>query len=188
MEQFQQTKDALKRLSKVKGKLIGVIKNKNNPFTKSRYADINAFLDGIEPLLEESGFMLLQPIIDGKITTEILDLETGIIVAKSELVLPEINDPQKVGSAITYYRRYTLQSLLAVKALDDDGNMGREKKTYKANKQTSKGKSSMTEEQFKKLKIPENQKLIPEFLSKLEVRDDWDKELTEIYKKYEGRN
>jgi len=32
------------------------------------------------------------------------------------------NDPQKHGSEITYYRRYTLQSLLAMQADDDDGN------------------------------------------------------------------
>jgi hypothetical protein len=33
-----------------------------------------------------------------------------------------LNDPQKMGSMITYYRRYTLQSLLGLQAEDDDGN------------------------------------------------------------------
>jgi hypothetical protein len=41
----------------------------------------------------------------------------------SEMQLPSIQDPQKIGSAITYYRRYTLQSLLSLKAEDDDGNL-----------------------------------------------------------------
>jgi hypothetical protein len=36
--------------------------------------------------------------------------------------LPNIQDPQKIGSAITYYRRYSLQSLLALQTDDDDGN------------------------------------------------------------------
>jgi hypothetical protein len=36
--------------------------------------------------------------------------------------LPEIQDPQKIGSAVTYYRRYTLQSLLSLQAEDDDAN------------------------------------------------------------------
>ena len=40
----------------------------------------------------------------------------------SEIDLPNIQDPQKLGSAITYYRRYTLQSLLGLQAEDDDGN------------------------------------------------------------------
>ena len=40
----------------------------------------------------------------------------------TDINLPEISDPQKLGSAITYFRRYTLQSLLALQAEDDDGN------------------------------------------------------------------
>ena len=36
--------------------------------------------------------------------------------------LPNLQDPQKLGSAITYFRRYTLQSLLGLQAEDDDGN------------------------------------------------------------------
>jgi hypothetical protein len=37
------------------------------------------------------------------------------------MLLPNLQDPQ-LGSAITYYRRYTLQSLLGLQAEDDDGN------------------------------------------------------------------
>jgi hypothetical protein len=33
-----------------------------------------------------------------------------------------MDDPQKLGSAVTYYRRYTLQSLLGLQAEDDDAN------------------------------------------------------------------
>ena len=37
--------------------------------------------------------------------------------------IPEnITDPQKLGSCITYFRRYTLKSLLAIAETDDDGN------------------------------------------------------------------
>ncbi len=36
--------------------------------------------------------------------------------------MPDISEPQKVGSAITYYSRYTLQSLLGLQAEDDDAN------------------------------------------------------------------
>ena len=41
----------------------------------------------------------------------------------SALKLPDLNDPQKLGSAITYYRRYTLASLLGLQAVDDDANL-----------------------------------------------------------------
>ena len=36
--------------------------------------------------------------------------------------LPEIQDPQRIGSACTYYRRYTLTGLLCLQAVDDDAN------------------------------------------------------------------
>ena len=41
---------------------------------------------------------------------------------ESQCPLPEVTDAQKAGSAITYFRRYALQSLLALEAEDDDGN------------------------------------------------------------------
>ena len=41
---------------------------------------------------------------------------------ESSIQLTQFNDPQKLGSAITYYRRYTLQSLLGLQAEDDDAN------------------------------------------------------------------
>ena len=40
----------------------------------------------------------------------------------SSIPLGDISDPQKLGGAITYYRAYTLQSLLGLQAEDDDGN------------------------------------------------------------------
>ena len=41
--------------------------------------------------------------------------------------MPQQNDPQKLGSAITYYRRYTLASLLALQAEDDDAQSAKPK-------------------------------------------------------------
>ena len=62
----------------------------------------------------------------------ILDLEGGFV--ESSLELPANLDAQKIGSAITYYRRYTLQSLLGLQAEDDDGNGAISKKTTSSNK------------------------------------------------------
>ena len=46
------------------------------------------------------------------------------IVASSFLTIPQsLTDPQKIGSCITYFRRYTLKSLLAISEVDDDGNL-----------------------------------------------------------------
>ena len=102
---------------------IGAIsKDANNPFYKSKYFDINSLLKQLQPLLKKHKLLLLQPIEEDMVYSKILCIEgTGGVI--SGLKLPELNDPQKLGSAITYYRRYTLQSLLALQAEDDDGNV-----------------------------------------------------------------
>ena len=113
------------KLAKVKAELNPIKKTETNPFLKSKYFDINSLLFQIEPILQKHGLLLAQPIQQGKVTTYLIDPETGDDLG-SEIELPNIQDPQKLGSAITYYRRYTLQSLLALQALDDDGEIVRE--------------------------------------------------------------
>ena len=113
------------KLAKVKAVLNPIRKTETNPFLKSKYFDINSLLEQVEPILQEHGLILAQPIKQGKVTTYLIDPETGDDLG-SEIELPNIQDPQKLGSAITYYRRYTLQSLLALQALDDDGEIVRE--------------------------------------------------------------
>jgi hypothetical protein len=48
--------------------------------------------------------------------------DNGQVLVTSFMALPDLTDPQKLGSCITYYRRYSLVSLLALEAEDDDGN------------------------------------------------------------------
>ncbi len=110
-----------KKLFEAKKEIGAITKDAKNPFFKSNYFDINSLLREIEPILEKNDLVLLQPINNGCVTTRIYEVETNTFV-KSEIALPNIQDPQKLGSAITYYRRYTLQSLLGLQAEDDDGN------------------------------------------------------------------
>jgi len=114
-------KELLTALSKVKKEVGTLSKTETNPFFKSKYFDINSLIQQVEPLLEKNGLILLQPILNGVVTSEIYHVETAQKVS-SEINLGNITDPQKLGSAITYYRRYTLQSLLGLQAEDDDGN------------------------------------------------------------------
>jgi hypothetical protein len=78
-------------------------------------------LEAVEPLLHKNGLVLLQPVRDNKVWSEIFDIETGEVL-QSYMELPNIIDPQKLIAATTYYRRGTLQCLLALQAVDDDGN------------------------------------------------------------------
>ena len=114
-------KELLKALANVKKEVGKLSKTETNPFFKSKYFDINSLIQQIEPLLEKNNLLLLQPIENNKVKSVIYEVESGTSVS-SEIELPNLTDPQKLGSAITYYRRYTLQSLLGLQAEDDDGN------------------------------------------------------------------
>lgn len=104
---------------------IGVLsKDQTNPFFKSKYLDINGLLAQLLPLLEKHELVVIQPleIKDGKNTLVTRVIDGKDLIAISEILLPDLQDPQKMGSAITYYRRYALQSLFLLQAQDDDGN------------------------------------------------------------------
>ena len=98
-----------------------VVKNATNPHLKRNYADINSIIDTVEPILLDCGLLLMQPIIDDKVYTIIIDIETGDKI-ESYLTLPAITDVQRLGGACTYFRRYTLVNLLSLQAVDDDGH------------------------------------------------------------------
>ncbi len=109
------------KLAEVKREVGKVSKNSINPHFKKTYADLNALIDAVEPILLEKGLLMLQPIQNGNVTTVIIDCESSESI-ESSIALPALQDPQKLGSAITYFRRYTLQSLLGLMAEDDDAN------------------------------------------------------------------
>jgi hypothetical protein len=108
------------KIIEAKREIGKVAKNAKNPHFKNTYADLNALIEAVEPILLEKGLTLLQPIIENKVFSKIIDAESGECV-ESYIDLPLSVTPQAMGSAITYYRRYTLQSLLSLQAVDDDG-------------------------------------------------------------------
>jgi len=117
-----ETKNIYTKLFEAKKEIGKISKDSTNPFFKSKYFDINGLLEHVEPILEKHKLLLLQPILEGKVITRIFDIEEGSYLS-SEMELTNITDPQKRGSEITYYRRYTLTSLLGLQAEDDDANL-----------------------------------------------------------------
>lgn len=109
------------KLNEVKKEIGAISKDSTNPFFKSKYFDINSLLKHVEPLLQKNGLLLLQPIYKGYVVSEIIEIKSGEKI-QSALQLPEIDDPQKIGSCVSYYRRYTLQSLIGLQSEDDDAN------------------------------------------------------------------
>ena len=112
-------------LFNLKAELKAVAKTSKNPFFKSNYADLNAHLDVIEPLLHKHSLILTQQTkTNGQFNVQETCLTHRLSgeVLVSSLALPTTDDMQKLGGAITYARRYTLSAALGMKAEDDDGN------------------------------------------------------------------
>jgi hypothetical protein len=118
-----------------------IAKSKTNPHYKSKYACLDSILDAISDALAASGLLLIQP----------TEIENGIPVLKTILIhaptgdrfesilpLPVLTDPQKLGSALTYYRRYGICNLLAISPDedDDDGSKCSTSKTESQSKQS----------------------------------------------------
>lgn len=123
---MENTKTIYQNLFEAKKHIGKISKDSKNPFFKSKYFDINGLLNAVEPVLSENGLLLLQPIEDGKVITKIVNVADGVTI-QSEMLLPNLTDAQKLGSAITYFRRYTAQSLLGLQAEDDDANLASRK-------------------------------------------------------------
>ena len=117
-----QGKHINEKLFNLQQEIGGISKLESNPFYNSKYFDINSLIKQLNPLLLKHKLLLLQPIEDNKVVTKIICVESNSDVS-SFLTIPAVSDPQKLGGAITYLRRYTLASLLGLQAEDDDANL-----------------------------------------------------------------
>jgi hypothetical protein len=105
-----------------------VIRNATNPAFKSRYADLGSVIETVSEALNDAGLVFLQPMGVGErgeplIRTIIAHAESGeSIEGVAPLVCKDPTNPQAVGGAVTYMRRYGLLSLLGLAPEDDDGN------------------------------------------------------------------
>jgi hypothetical protein len=115
-----ETKNIYQKLHEAKLEIGKVAKNAKNPHFKNTYADLNALIEAVEPILLEKGLVLLQPIKEGKVFTVITDITNSYSIESYIDLTPGLT-AQALGSQITYFRRYTLSSLLTLQAIDDDG-------------------------------------------------------------------
>lgn len=127
-------------LSKAQGKIKGAIKDSKNPFFKSTYADLSSVWDACREALNENGLAVIQT-TDLISATEmvletILTHSSGQWIEGKYRLKPVKDDPQSMGSAVSYARRYALAAIVGVYQTDEDGNMA-SGKSYKAMDQDS---------------------------------------------------
>lgn len=113
-------------LNEFQAELVTVSKSASNPFFKSKYADLATIMLASQPVLTKHGLSIVQLLdnLDGKpaLTTVLMHKSGQAVKATIPLILTK-EDPQGVGSAITYMRRYGYAAALQIVIdEDDDGN------------------------------------------------------------------
>lgn len=118
-------------LAKAQAEMGGAIKDASNPFFKSKYADLASVMDACRGPLTKHGIAVLQsPSAEGAVVS----VETTLVHASGQWVrgvasaTAKDDSPQSIGSAITYLRRYALQSFAGVAPEDDDGEAAQGRK------------------------------------------------------------
>lgn len=123
-------------LAKAQGEITNALKDKDNPFFKSTYADLASVWDACREPLSKNGLSVTQTLgtdQSGRIAlTTLLMHSSGEWISSVVPIIPVKQDPQSVGSAITYMRRFSLSALVGVAPSekpteddldeDDDGN------------------------------------------------------------------
>lgn len=103
-------------------------KDAKNPHFRNSYASLGSVIEAIKDPLNKHGIAIIQTLSEGK---EGLHLSSRLLHGSGQWIedtaftpLPKA-DPQGVGSATTYLRRYSLAALLCITQEDDDGEGAR---------------------------------------------------------------
>ena len=127
MDKSEQINELATALAKAQGAITPAIKDSNNPFFKSQYADLASVWDACRKPLSENGLSVVQT-IDGndKLETTLLH-SSGQFISSTLSIVAKDQTSQSIGSAITYARRYALSAIIGICPDDDDAEaaMGR---------------------------------------------------------------
>jgi len=108
-------------------KAIGVaLKSTANSYFKSSYADLEAVINAVKGPLNDNEIMFMQAIQRDElgifVETVLLHSVGEFVVSETPVLVQDANNPQKMGSGITYAKRYALQAICGLPTEDDDGN------------------------------------------------------------------
>jgi hypothetical protein len=149
-------------LVKAQSEVDNAVKNATNPHFRSSYANLEAVLFTVKPILAKHDLSVVQfpGYEDGVCTLSTLVLHKSGEWLQSEAGAP-LDKPTawSVGSCVTYLRRYSLASICQIAQEDDDGSAASEPSNPKPAKQTK---------PTKKLTAVDDKKLLAERLGVLE--------------------
>lgn len=114
-------------LAKAQLQIEPASKNATNPHFRSHYADLASIWDACRGPLNTNGLSIVQFPCDGDVgrtgLCTMLLHSSGEYISEVVTTRSQKDDPQGLGSALTYLRRYALAAVVGVTATeDDDGN------------------------------------------------------------------
>jgi hypothetical protein len=119
-------------LAKAQAEIKAALKDSANPFFKTTYADLASVWDACRAPLSKNGLCIIQTTDsdDPQVVcvTTILGHSSGAFITSSLRMYPQKNDPQSIGTCITYGRRYGLSAMVGIAAEDDDGGQASDDK------------------------------------------------------------
>lgn len=131
-EQSTSVNEIFAALAKAQAEIKNAKKSSDNPFFKSKYADLAEITETCRGPLTANAICVVQGTVsrDSKVGVRtMLGHSSGQWMACTALATPKDNGPQSYGSVVTYLRRYSLASMTGVATEDDDGERaeGRDK-------------------------------------------------------------
>jgi hypothetical protein len=173
-------------LIEVQKEVPKIPKTSDNPFFKSKYADLADVKTLADPIITKHGLAVTQwPSSNDRgdtLVTILLHNSGQFINAEMQLHLTK-DDAQGQGSALTYARRYAYMASLGLVAdADDDGNRASQsqstgagskpkpKTTKKANPETGELEHNMTKAMLDKIAGPDRQKFMDEAEKKHKIK------------------
>lgn len=123
----EKTTNLNKAMFEFQKKVQKIKKDSKNEHFKNTYASLSKILDAVVPVLTECGIVLVQSPMRDVLITRLTHIESGeFMECQHELVMKDPNNPQAIGSAMSYARRYSLTSMLVLNIDDDDGEAARQ--------------------------------------------------------------
>mgnify|MGYP003620402178 FL=1 len=203
----EKTDIVLDRLMKAKQQIGTVKKDSKNPFHKSNYASLNAYIDASEEHLIQNGLILVQAgngsFSEPIIVATLMHPESGQWIKSYLPILNPKQDSQGLGASVTYMRRYSIATLLGLVSEDDDGETASGRGKYDQQKKKALPVESPEKDEEKLRKLlemfeKEDQFLVMEYLKIVSEHFSWsqtecvnrfleDKELISKFNKWKSK-
>lgn len=121
-------------LSAAQSEMAGAHKSADNPFYKTKYADLASCIDAAREPLAKNELAVVQMVTGDNVLVTMLTHSSGQWFRSEYKIEPDKPGPQAYGSCLTYGRRYCYAAIVGLAQVDDDGEAATDHKSTTANK------------------------------------------------------